>query len=197
MDHYFRRSAALFPWRHGLLAVSWLRGDLSPWLTATHGFATGTPILRKIDCESLDPRTKEAPVTESFSKEEKAAMRAAAAERRRKFTPEQHAAEVLENYQAMDPADREIGLRIHEIVMAAAPQLAPKTWYGMPAYYKDGKNICFFQAAGKFKVRYCTFGFDVAANLDDGPMWSTGFAVLEVTKDVEKRITEMVKRAVS
>jgi uncharacterized protein YdhG (YjbR/CyaY superfamily) len=97
-------------------------------------------------------------VTESFSKEEKAAMRAAAAERRRKFTPEQHAAEVLENYQAMDPADREIGLRIHEIVMAAAPQLAPKTWYGMPAYYKDGKNICFFQAAGKDK-NTCIFHF--------------------------------------
>jgi uncharacterized protein YdhG (YjbR/CyaY superfamily) len=140
---------------------------------------------------------KEEEMAESFSKEEKAAMRAAAAERRRKFTPDQHAAEVLENYEAMDPADREIGMRIHKIVMAAAPNLAPKTWYGMPAYYKDGKNICFFQAAGKFKVRYCTFGFDVAANLDDGPMWSTGFAVLEVTKDVEKKITEMVKRAAS
>jgi uncharacterized protein YdhG (YjbR/CyaY superfamily) len=90
-----------------------------------------------------------------------------------------------------------MGEAIHRIVLDTAPALEPKTWYGMPAYYKDGKNICFFQAAGKFKVRYCTFGFDVAANLDDGPMWSTGFAVLEVTKDVEKQITEMVKQAVS
>ena len=136
-------------------------------------------------------------VADAFSKEEKAAMRAAAAERRRKFTPEEHAADVLENYQAMDPSDREIGLRVHELVMAAAPELAPKTWYGMPAYHKDGKNICFFQAAGKFKVRYSTFGFDVAANLDDGPMWATGFAIVGMTPQVEKRITEMVKKAVS
>jgi len=136
-------------------------------------------------------------MSDGFSKEEKAAMRAAAAERRRKFTPEQHAAELLEVIESMDEGDRALARRVHELVTAAAPELAPKTWYGMPAYHKNGKNICFFQAAGKFKVRYCTFGFDVAANLDDGPMWSTGFAVLEVTKDVEKRITEMVKRAVS
>ena len=131
-----------------------------------------------------------------FSKEEKAAMRAAAAERRKKFTPEEHAADVAANIAAMDPHDRALGERIHELVMAAAPELAPKTWYGMPAWYKDGKVICFFQAAGKFKVRYCTFGFDVAARLDDGEMWPTGFAVLDITPAVEKRITELVKRAV-
>jgi uncharacterized protein YdhG (YjbR/CyaY superfamily) len=176
-------------WTFKLLEIAGFSGQID----------AGSPLNlpRNLYWRSTDGTTEEAPVTESFSKEEKAAMRAAAAERRRKFTPEQHAAEVLENYQAMDSEDRAIGLRIHEIVMAAAPQLAPKTWYGMPAYYKDGKNICFFQAAGKFKVRYGTFGFDVAANLDDGPMWSTGFAVIDVTKDVEKRITEMVKRAVS
>lgn len=132
-----------------------------------------------------------------FSKEEKAAMRAAAAERRKKFTPEEHAADVVANIAAMDPHDRALGERIHELVMAAAPELAPKTWYGMPAWYKDGKVICFFQAAGKFKVRYCTFGFDVAANLDDGPMWPTGFALIDITPEVEKRITELVKRAVA
>jgi uncharacterized protein YdhG (YjbR/CyaY superfamily) len=136
-------------------------------------------------------------MADTFSKEEKAAMRAAAAERRRKFTPEEHAADVLENYQSMAPADREIGLRIHELVMAAAPDLAPKTWYGMPAYHKDGKNICFFQASGKFKVRYSTFGFDVAANLDDGQMWATGFAIIGLTPEIEKRITAMVKQAAS
>lgn len=135
-------------------------------------------------------------MTEALTKEEKAAMRALAAERRRKFTPEQHAAEVLENIEGMAEGDRAIARRVHEIVLAAAPELAPKTWYGMPAYYKDGKNICFFQAAGKFKVRYCTFGFDVAANLDDGPMWATGFALVDITPEVEKRITDMVKRAV-
>lgn len=136
-------------------------------------------------------------MTDGFSKEEKAAMRAAAAERRRKFTPEQHAADVLEVIEAMDEADRALGRRVHDLVMAAAPELAPKTWYGMPAYHKNGKNICFFQAAGKFKVRYCTFGFDVAANLDDGPMWATGFALVDMTPAVEKKITEMVKRAVT
>ncbi len=123
-------------------------------------------------------------------------MRAAAAERRRKFTPEQHAAELLEVIESMDEPDRSLAQRVHELVMAAAPELAPKTWYGMPAYHKNGKNICFFQAAGKFKVRYCTFGFDVAANLDDGPMWATGFALVDMTPAVEKQITEMVTRAV-
>jgi len=135
-------------------------------------------------------------MSDGFSKEEKAAMRAAAAERRRKFTPEQHAAELLEVIESMDEPDRVLARRVHELVMAAAPELAPKTWYGMPAYHKNGKNICFFQAAGKFKVRYSTFGFDVAANLDDGPMWATGFALVAMTPDVEKRITEMVARAV-
>lgn len=136
-------------------------------------------------------------MSDGFSKEEKAAMRAAAAERRRKFTPEQHAAELLDVIESMDDADRKLARRVHELVMAAAPELSPKTWYGMPAYHKNGKNICFFQAAGKFKVRYCTFGFDVAANLDDGPMWATGFALVDMTPEVEKRITEMVKRAVA
>jgi uncharacterized protein YdhG (YjbR/CyaY superfamily) len=135
-------------------------------------------------------------MSDGFSKEEKAAMRAAAAERRRKFTPEQHAAELLEVIESMDEPDRSLAQRVHELVMAAAPELAPKTWYGMPAYHKNGKNICFFQAAGKFKVRYCTFGFDVAANLDDGPMWATGFALVDMTPAVEKQITEMVTRAV-
>lgn len=143
-----------------------------------------------------DKPTEETAMSEVLTKEEKAAMRALAAERRRKFTPEQHAAEVLENIEGMAEGDRALARRVHEIVLAAAPELAPKTWYGMPAYYKDGKNICFFQAAGKFKVRYCTFGFDVAANLDDGPMWATGFALVDITPEVETRITDMVKRAV-
>lgn len=124
-------------------------------------------------------------------------MRAAAAERRKKFTPEQHAAEVVEKYAEMAPVDREIGEAIHRIVMAADPTLEPKTWYGMPAYFKGSKVICFFQDGGKFKSRYCTFGFQQDANLDDGDFWPTSFAVTAMTPAVEKRIRELVTSAVS
>ena len=132
-----------------------------------------------------------------FSKEEKAAMRAAAAERRKKFTPEQYAEEVQEKIAAMAPADRAIAEDVHRIVMATAPELAPKTFYGMPAWTRDGKVICFFQDAGKFKVRYCTFGFQDAANIDDGDFWATSFAITAMTPAVEKKIVELVRKAVS
>ena len=136
-------------------------------------------------------------MTDTFSKEEKAAMRAAAAERRRKASPEEHAAEVLEKIAKMAPADREIAEAVHRVVLATAPQLQPKTFYGMPAYALDGKVICFFQDAGKFKVRYCTFGFQDAAKLDDGDMWPTSFAITEMSSAVEKRIASLVKQALS
>jgi uncharacterized protein YdhG (YjbR/CyaY superfamily) len=136
-------------------------------------------------------------VADVFSKEEKAAMRAAAAERRRKAGPAELAAEVQEKIAAMAPTDRVIAEAVHSIVMRAAPQLQPKTFYGMQAYYLDGKVVCFFQDAGKFKVRYCTFGFQDAAKLDSGEMWPTSFAITSLTKTVEKQITELVKRAVS
>lgn len=136
-------------------------------------------------------------MSDGFSKEEKAAMRAAAAERRRKFSPEEYAAEVLEKISQMAPSDRKIAEAVHRLVLEAAPQLAPKTFYGMPAYTLDGKVICFFQDAGKFKVRYCTFGFQDASHLDDGQMWPTSFAITELTPEVEKRITQLVKQAVS
>ena len=136
-------------------------------------------------------------MAEVFSKEEKAAMRAAAAERRRKAGPEELAAEVQEKIAAMAPADREIAEAIHSIVMKTAPMLQPKTFYGMQAYFLDGKVICFFQDSGKFKTRYCTFGFQDAAKLDDGEMWPTSFAITKLTKGIEKQIAELVKRAVS
>lgn len=136
-------------------------------------------------------------MSETFSKEEKAAMRAAAAERRRKASPEEHAAEVIEKIAAMAPADRAIAEAIHRVVLATAPQLQPKTFYGMPAYALDGKVVCFFQDAGKFKVRYCTFGFQDAANLDDGDIWPTSFAIKSMSPDVEKRIAALVTQAVS
>jgi uncharacterized protein YdhG (YjbR/CyaY superfamily) len=87
--------------------------------------------------------------------------------------------------------------KVHAIVSASAPELMPKTWYGMPAYARDGKVLCFFQAADKFKARYATFGFDDQANLDDGAVWPTSFALKEITPAVEAKLRELVKKAVS
>jgi uncharacterized protein YdhG (YjbR/CyaY superfamily) len=105
-------------------------------------------------------------------------------------------AEVLEKIAAMAEPDRLIASRLHEIITKAAPELTPKTWYGMPAYAKDGKVVCFFQDAGKFKARYATLGFQDPANLDDGAMWPTSFAVTKLTPSVEKQIVALVKKAV-
>ena len=97
----------------------------------------------------------------------------------------------------MPPSDREMAERIHAIVKATAPGLEPKTWYGMPAWAKDGKVICFFKAADKFKSRYATLGFEEAANLDDGSMWATSWALTKLTPAGEKEIAQLVKKAVS
>jgi uncharacterized protein YdhG (YjbR/CyaY superfamily) len=106
--------------------------------------------------------------------------------------------DVLAKIAEMAEPDRVLAERVHAIVAAHAPDLAPRTWYGMPAYAtRDGKVICFFQAASKFKVRYATLGFQPDANLDDGPMWPTAFALIEMTPDVEARIVALVKRAAS
>ncbi len=139
-----------------------------------------------------------------FSDEEKAAMQESAAERKRERgrtgTPAEKAAaaaqEVLDKIAELGDADRVIAERVHEIVRAAAPELAPKTWYGMPAYYQDGKLICFFQAAAKFKARYSTLGFDANAALDDGLMWPTSWALTEITPEVEAQIAALVRRAI-
>ena len=98
---------------------------------------------------------------------------------------------------AMPKADRVLAERVHAIVTASAPALSPKTWYGMPAYAKDGKVVCFFKSAEKFNSRYATFGFEEAANLDDGAMWPTSFALKELTAADEKKIAALVKKAVS
>lgn len=103
---------------------------------------------------------------------------------------------VLEALAAMPEADRILGEKIHVIVKANAPNLEPKTWYGMPAYAKGGKVVCFFQSADKFKSRYATFGFQHEAHLDDGSMWPTSFALKEISADVEAKIGELVKKAV-
>ncbi len=141
----------------------------------------------------------------TWTAEEKAAMQEHAAEQKaargRRGTKEQKAAAdakaLLEKIAELPDDDRRLAERIHEILLAAVPELAPKTWYGMPAYYRDGKLICFFQPASKFTARYATLGFEEHAALDDGDMWATAFAVVKLTPAVEKRITELVTRAVA
>ena len=142
--------------------------------------------------------------TSGFSAEEKAAMKEAAAERRaqEKRSKELGAAaadlaDVLEKIAAMPEPDRSLATQVHEIVMTACPDLAPKTWYGMPAYALNGKTICFFQNASKFKYRYSTLGFQDAANVDEGDFWPVAYAIVAIDQATTKRITELVKRAVS
>ena len=105
--------------------------------------------------------------------------------------------DVLAAIAEMAPADRAMAERIHAIVKATAPELVPRTWYGMPAYAKEGKVICFFKAASKYKERYATFGFDQAANLEEGTMWPSGWFLTKLTPADEKRIGSLVKKAVS
>ena len=137
----------------------------------------------------------------AMTAEEKQAMKETMAERskaRKKMTPEQLEAEVLEKVSAMAPADRAIAEKIHELVKKNAPNLQAKTWYGMQAYCNaEGKTVVFFQDSGKFKTRYCTLGFQDAAQLDEGSMWPTSFAVNEISPAIEKQISELIKRAVS
>lgn len=136
----------------------------------------------------------------TFSAEEKAAMKEAAAEKRRAKQADAAAADAeacAEKIAEMEPGDRALAEKIHEIVTSVAPWLAPRTFYGMPAYGKDGKVVAFFQSAAKFKERYSTLGFQPTANLDDGNMWPTSFALVKIGKAEEKAIRELVKRAVS
>jgi len=130
-----------------------------------------------------------------LSAEEKAAMRETLKERKAGAANDESA--LLAKIAEMPPADRAMAKRIHAIVKASAPELTPKTWYGMPAYAnKDGKVVCFFQDAAKFKARYATLGFSDAANLDSGAMWATSFALKDLTAADEARIGAMVKKAV-
>ena len=132
-----------------------------------------------------------------FSSEEKAAMKERAKELKAAKTAEGALKDVLAKIAESGGSDREIGERLHAIIMAADPGLMPKTWYGSPAYYKDGKVILFFQPASKFKTRYLTLGFSDDAKLDDGSMWPTSFAITKLSKSDEAAITALVKKAVS
>ena len=139
----------------------------------------------------------EAKKSDGFTAEEKAAMKERAKELKAAQNKEAGENAALEAINAMEEPDRAMAMRIHELVTENAPDIWPKTWYGMPAYAKDGKVICFFQAASKFKVRYATFGFQPDANLDEGDMWPTSFALKELTAATEAKIMALVKKAVS
>jgi uncharacterized protein YdhG (YjbR/CyaY superfamily) len=135
--------------------------------------------------------------SKGFTAEEKAAMRERAQELKAAAGKAEEESAVLAKIAAMQASDRVMGKRLHAIVKASAPVLSPKLWYGMPAYAKDGKVVCFFQDAQKFKTRYATLGFNDAANLDEGAMWPVAFALKELTAAEEARIGAIVKKAVS
>jgi uncharacterized protein YdhG (YjbR/CyaY superfamily) len=148
---------------------------------------------------STRTKTKKAKSAKAgFSAEEKAAMRERAKELKAAANKEEGERQVLGKIAKMAKSDRAMAERIHAVVTASAPDLSPRTWYGMPAYAKeDGKVVCFFRDAGKFKDRYATFGFNDAANLDEGAMWPTSFGLTKVGKAEEKKIGALVKKAVS
>jgi uncharacterized protein YdhG (YjbR/CyaY superfamily) len=131
-----------------------------------------------------------------FTAEERAAMKERAQELKRTGKADGER-DVLAKIAEMQEPDRAMAERLHALIKASAPGLSPRTWYGMPAYAKDGKVVCFFQNAQKFKTRYATFGFSDKASLDDGAMWPTAFALTELTAAVEARIAALVKQAVS
>ena len=147
--------------------------------------------------------TKAAKASTGFTDEERAAMKEyakelkTAARRGSRASKEDGESDLLAKIAEMSESDRAMAERIHAIIKASAPDLAPKTWYGMPAYAKDGNVVCFFQPAQKFKTRYSTLGFNDAAHLDDSGLWPVAFAVKELTAAEEARIAALVKKAVS
>jgi uncharacterized protein YdhG (YjbR/CyaY superfamily) len=147
------------------------------------------------------PAKKSTRTSKGFTAEERAAMKERAQEvksaGRRGRGKADGESDVLAKIAEMPQADRVIAERLHALVKDAAPDLTPKTWYGMPAYARGGKIVCFFQSADKFKSRYATFGFNDDANLDDGAMWPTSFALTKLTAAEEKKIRALVKKAVS
>jgi uncharacterized protein YdhG (YjbR/CyaY superfamily) len=134
-------------------------------------------------------------MAESFSKEERAAMRELAKERKRQQTRSESLAATLERIDAMEPGDRELALKVHEIALKMNPDFEVKTWYGMPAYYQNGEVILFFQDGHKFKTRYSTVGFQQAAQLDKGKFWPTSFALVEFNAEVEKQLSALIAQA--
>ena len=135
--------------------------------------------------------------SKGWTAEERAAAKAYAQERKAEARGENDERAALAAIAAMPKPDRRLAERLHAVIKASAPDLSPKTWYGMPAYAKEGKVVCFFQSADKFKARYATIGFNDTANLDQGAMWPTAFALKELTATEEAKISKLVKKAVS
>ena len=135
--------------------------------------------------------------SKGFTDEEKAAMKERARELKAEAEKAEGESAALAAIAAMQEPDRSMAKQLHAIIKESAPALSPKTWYGMPAYAKDGKVVCFFQSAQKFNTRYATFGFSDTANLDEGAMWPNSFALKELTAAEEARISALVKKAVS
>lgn len=133
---------------------------------------------------------------ETFSKEEKVAMREAAKERKLQQTRGESLAATLARIDSMVPTDRKLALAVHELAVSVYPDFEVKTWYGMPAYYKDGQVVLFFQDGEKFKTRYCTLGFQQAAKLDSGSLWPTSYALTSLDAKVAKEINALIKQAV-
>ena len=143
-------------------------------------------------------RSTAAKTSQVLTEDERAAMRELVQERTRARSGRADGeSDVLAKIAEMPEPDRVMAERLHAIIKASAPTLSPRSWYGMPAYAKDGNVVCFFQSAHKFKSRYSTLGFQMAANLDEGDMWPTAFALKRLTPDIEKRIRTLVKRAAS
>jgi uncharacterized protein YdhG (YjbR/CyaY superfamily) len=156
---------------------------------------------RKSATKRTQQSNKKAKTSAGFTAEERAAMKERAQELKAEARATKDRAEgeraVLEKIAELPAPDRAMAKRLHAIITASAPALSPKTWYGMPAYAKDGKVVCFFQSADKFNSRYATFGFSDSANLDSGDMWPTAFALKKLTKADEAKIAALVKKAVS
>jgi uncharacterized protein YdhG (YjbR/CyaY superfamily) len=140
--------------------------------------------------------TKRTGSTKGFTAEERAAMKERAKELKAEAAKADGEKALLEKVAEMNGTDRAMATRLHELITDAAPSLSPKTWYGMPAYAKDGKIVCFFQSAEKFDSRYATFGFSDEATIDQGAMWPTSWALTELTAAEEKKIVALVKKAV-
>jgi uncharacterized protein YdhG (YjbR/CyaY superfamily) len=153
----------------------------------------GTMCAKRATQKSTKSTTATGKKSRGFTEEERAAMK----ERAQELKAEAGESDVLAKIAEMPQPDRAMGERLHEIIKASAPELSPKTWYGMPAYAKDGKVLCFFQSAKKFNSRYATLGFNDKANLDEGAMWPTSFALKELSATEEAKISALVKRAVS
>ena len=147
--------------------------------------------------KSAKSTTATGKTSKRFSDEERAAMKERAKELKAEAGKADGERALLAKLAELPEPDRAMGERLHAIIKASAPDLTPKTWYGMPAYAKDGKVLCYFTPASKFKERYATFGFNATANLDEGSMWPTAFALTELTADDEARIGALVKKAVS